>query len=232
MRKALVAFAAAVVSAAAVSFAAAQWIIPVVDVVGFEYNGGEYINVSFDINNSADGYSDLNVADEKVSQSLAESYVPDAGVCSTYDFDARSRYAFDGWYTSPDGGQKIGEDCTLLQAAEGADSVTLYAHWISKCRLDITINDSCFSQVDGSCTLFWYDENGSEASAVCNSSQTGTFNFTFYINPSQEWKIVSSTLSGEKVLSGVRTEYGKSYSFEIKVYVTGLISVPSSLTAA
>ena len=228
MRKAVVAIIL-IACAATLSVAAARWIVPVTEVVGFNYTGSAYINVSFDVNNSADGYAQLAPSEEKVSGNLADSYVPDGQACAIYDSDARFEYVFDGWYTLPEGGKKVGEDITLLQAADGANQVTLYAHWKSKCPVEIIIDDKNFNVVDGQCTFYWTGADGQEFGEYCTSSQTGTFTYQFFIAEGQSWRISTSTAAGEKLLEGVPVEYGHSYSYKITIYATGIVSAPSSV---
>ncbi len=228
MKKAAIALAAAV-CAVAVPVAAAGWVIPATQTVGFSYTGGEYISVSFNANNADENYSQLAPQEERVALSVAESYIPSAEECSIYDFDAEKAYVFDGWYTLPEGGERVGGEVTLLKAADGRESITLYAHWQQKSALKITIKDNCYSGVDGSCTLFWQDGQNEWNSALCASAEAGTFDFIYYINPAQKWKIISHLASGDRELSGVSLSEGRTYSFSITVYATGIISASSSL---
>lgn len=228
MKKALVA-SAAIVCAAIISVAAARWVLPVTGVVGFNYTDDSFITVHFDINNSEDEYSQLAPESIEISCELAQSYIPDAQGCSVYDGDARRGYVFDGWYTSPEGGERVGEDITLQDAADGAEEVTLYAHWKDKCAVQIMIIDNNFASVDGQFSFCWTD-GGTEQSEFCASASTGTFTFTYYVAEGQIWRIDVFMPTGEKSVEGVPAEQGHFYSYTITVYSYGGVTAPSTVT--
>ena len=116
--------------------AAAEWVVPLVDIVGFEYTGGADCTVNFNVNTAESGYAALEIPPVKLTKEQAESYVlPDE--TQAYDGDTDMRYFFGGWQTEPAGGKLISDGAALAELFEGSAEITLYARWLNKAELTV-----------------------------------------------------------------------------------------------
>lgn len=206
----------------------AGWVIPQTATdVGVQsgqwlISSGSSLSVNFDSNSNSEGYSSLTQPSVTLSQ--GEYLLPYENF-TAYDDDPAMAYYFGGWYTSPQGGQRVESGEDVFSYFAGQSSATLYAHWLSKAILTVTLDD--FSNFyDISFQLV----SGDNTYSLATSSQQ-TLEATYYLNPSGSWS-VSASASGTSVAITADqnpVEQGVEYSFYalVRMYI---VNIPNGFT--
>ena len=213
--KILSAAAAAVAVAAFVSAACAfaDWVVPVGGEVGFDYTGGggRTVTITFDaLELPADDW---------------EGYaLPSAQMC-IYDDDPFMPCFFGGWYTLPDGGERVEDVSDIAAMAEGG--VTLYARWRKKAEVRITLQDySNFYDISFVLTC-----GGTEH--VFATSAQGEAAVTAYLRAGGDWSAAVACGSAQASFSPAEAALSDGSAYTFTVLTSGLIvSIPDSFTPA
>ena len=213
---------AACLSICAVLFAcaaAAAW-IPVAHTIfsagvtagEWKADGGAAKELSFSANTDMAGYADLSQPSVAYSEEDADSPVP-CDRMMTFDDDADRAYFFAGWYTEPEGGERVTTYGDLF--ALGDPPSVLYARWGAKAALNVQLNDNSF--------VVSYDINFDLSvggnSYVLTTSGTQTVASLFYISPSSRWSIDIAVNNFRKTYSynDVQVREGGSYGLTVEV---------------
>ena len=227
--KILPAAAAAVAVAALVSAACvfADWVVPVDSEVGFDYTGGggRTVTITFDASCDAAGYEELCPPAIELSADDWEGYaLPSAQMC-IYDDDPFMPCFFGGWYTLPDGGERVEDVSDIAAMAEGG--VTLYARWRKKAEVRITLQDySNFYDISFVLTC------GGTEHAFATSAQ-GEAAVTAYLRAGGDWSAAVACGSSQASFSPAEAALSDGSAYTFTVLTRGLIvSIPNSFTPA
>lgn len=207
------------------------WIVPLSAEAGFVYTGGDSssaITVTF-INDSAEeGYSSLTVADEDLTQDDIADYILPSDGMTVYDDNPYYAYYFGGWYTSAQGGQKVQYGSDIQSLFAGYTQVTLYARWLSKASLTVTLQDLNYSLYNITFSL-----TCGENVVELNTSGSQTLTQTYYLNPQGVWSLSCSarTTSVTIASDSEEVEEGADYSYTVLLNAAGIANVPDSFTA-
>lgn len=205
--------------------AAAEWVVPLVDIVGFEYTGGADCTVNFNVNTAESGYATIEVPPVKLTKEQAESYVlPDE--TQAYDGDTDMRYFFGGWQTEPAGGKLISDGAALAELFEGSDEITLYARWLNKAELTVTLNDMSISSFG---IQFELSTSGDALNVATVGSAVAER--VVYLAP-DDWKISVAARTSSVVITPEQSpvEEGARYTYSAFINRIGTVNLPSVLT--
>ncbi len=199
--------------------AAAAW-IPAVDAIfsagvtagEWKADGGAAKELSFSANTDMAGYAGLVQPSVAYSEEDADSPVP-CDKMTVFDDDADRAYFFAGWYTEPEGGERVTTYGDLF--ALGDPPSVLYARWGAKAALNVQLNDNSY--------VVSYDINFDLSvggnSYVLTTSGTQTVTCIYYISPSSHWSIDIAVNSVRKTYSynDVQMLEGASYGLTVEV---------------
>ena len=176
-------FAAVILSVTA----AATWHVPLTVDVGFEYTGGQTstLTVYFDSNSQDEGYASLTQSAAELEGEQIAGYVPPTEAFTVNDCDPDLKYYFGGWSTQPDGGVIIDENNTVASVGDGLSELTLYAVWLDKAEVSVTLQDTNYISYDISFNLAINEE--SAISYQTTGQQTLTF--SCYLAPDNIWSM-------------------------------------------
>lgn len=226
MKRWVIIFVVAALICLLVPSAYAGWVIPQTATdVGVQsgqwiISSGSSLSVNFDSNSNLQGYSSLTQPSVTLSQG---DYLLPYENFAVYDDDPVMAYYFGGWYTSPQGGQRVESGEDVLSCFTGQSSVTLYAHWLSKAILTVTLNDlSNFYDISFELV------SGDNTCSLATSSQQ-TLEATYYLNPTGSWSVNASASNTSVTITSEQSslEQGGTYSFTALVRTT-IVNIPES----
>ncbi len=198
--------------------AAAAW-IPVAHTIfsagvtagEWKADGGAAKELSFSANTDMAGYAGLAQPSVAYSEEDADSPVP-CDRMTAFDDDADMSYFFAGWYTEPEGGERVTTYGDLFSL--GDPPSVLYARWGTKTALNVELDDQSFAVYDISFTL---GADGNEYSLTTSQQQTLTA--VYYLSPGARWNIaIKAGLKSVSYSSAdVILKEGGAYSLLVKV---------------
>lgn len=209
--------------------ASAMWRVPLTVDVGFEYTGGQTssLTLHFDSNSQEEGYASLTQPSVQLEGEQIAGYVPPVAAFTVNDSDPNLKYYFGGWSTLPDGGVIIDENNTVASVSDGLSELTLYAVWLEKAEVSVTLQDNSYVWYNLTFTL---TIDGAQVLS-CQTADSQTIKFVCYISPTSAWTMNFSAGSRTSTIDSSTSalEGGASYT-ALAQTINMVISLPASLT--
>lgn len=208
--------------------AAAMWRVPLTVDVGFEYTGGQTspLTVHFDSNSQEEGYASLTQPSVQLEGEQIAGYVPPVAAFTVNDSDPDLKYYFGGWSTLPDGGVIIDENNTVASVSDGLSELTLYAVWLEKAEVSVTLQDTNYISYDISFNLAINE--GSAISYQTTGQQTLTF--SCYLAPDNIWSMNFAAGTRTSVIDSQSAQLESGAKYSVTATVTIVVVLPTELT--
>ena len=208
--------------------AAAMWRVPLTVDVGFEYTGGQTspLTVHFDSNSQEEGYASLTQPSVQLEGEQIAGYVPPVAAFTVNDSDPDLKYYFGGWSTLPDGGVIIDENNTVASVSDGLSELTLYAVWLEKAEVSVTLQDTNYISYDISFHLAINE--GSAISYQTTGQQTLTF--SCYLAPDNIWSMNFAAGTRTSVIDSQSAQLESGAKYSVTATVTIVVVLPTELT--
>ena len=210
--------------------AAGMWRVPLTVDVGFEYTGGQTssLTLHFDSNSQEEGYASLTQPSVQLEGEQIAGYVPLSAAFTVNDSDPNLKYYFGGWSTLPDGGVIIDENNTVASVSDGLSELTLYAVWLEKAEVSVTLQDTNYISYDISFNLAINEE--SAISYQTTGQQTLTF--SCFLAPDNIWSMNFAAGTRTSVIDSQSAQLESGAKYSVTATVTIVVVLPTELTKA